>query len=151
VTDARVRTTNVRGYHLPEGLFGRLDPHAAMFPARMRQKLSVAIGLEALEVLIETEVVELAGQRAATMRPSPQVPCTHGGQLGLPRAPARTRGQRPSPVQPWTRWPIAGRSTSPMIRSMGGLASGPAGGGPGAFLGGWPVLASTLDGREGRR
>jgi putative transposase len=51
---------------LPEALVGRLDAQAAMFAARMRHGLlaaSVAIGLEVLDELFETEVVELAGPK----------------------------------------------------------------------------------------
>jgi putative transposase len=51
---------------LPEALVGRLDAQAAMFAARMRQGLlaaSVAIGLEVLDELFETEVVELSGPK----------------------------------------------------------------------------------------
>jgi putative transposase len=51
---------------LPEALTGRLDAQAAMFAARMRHGLlaaSVAIGLEVLDELFETEVVELAGPK----------------------------------------------------------------------------------------
>jgi putative transposase len=51
---------------LPEALTGRLDAQAAMFAARMRHGLlaaSVAIGLEVLDELFETEVVDLAGAK----------------------------------------------------------------------------------------
>jgi putative transposase len=51
---------------LPEALVGRLDAQAAMFATRMRQGLlaaSVAIGLEVLDELFETEVAGLAGPK----------------------------------------------------------------------------------------
>jgi hypothetical protein len=56
---------------LHEALVGRLDAQAAMLAARMRQGLlaaSVAIGLEVLDKLLETEVVELAGAKAGVDR-----------------------------------------------------------------------------------
>ena len=51
---------------LPAALTDRLDAQSAMFATRMRQGLlaaSVAIGLDVLDELSETEVVGLAGPK----------------------------------------------------------------------------------------
>jgi putative transposase len=66
VPDVREVGNNCGLPTLPEALVGRLDAQAAMFAARMRHGLlaaSVAIGLEVLDELYETEVVELAGAK----------------------------------------------------------------------------------------
>jgi len=56
---------------LPERLVGKVSDQLEVFASRMRDGLlaaSVAIGLEVMGELVETEVTEVAGPRASTTR-----------------------------------------------------------------------------------